>query len=229
MTTPPPELNRVRVWDLPTRLFHLALGLSVIGAISTGLVGGAAMVWHFRFGQAVLALLLFRLVWGWVGGRWSRFSGVSLHPLTLLNHLRGRSPPGLRTGHSPLGWLSVLGFLWVLGLQVASGLVSNDDIAFAGPLSHLVSNHTVAEATGYHKGWGKLLILGLVVLHLLAIGIYSLRGSRLVPAMVHGDKILETPMPASRDDARARLGAALILVGCLAVSAWVFSLAPPGF
>ncbi len=224
-----PEPARVRVWDLPTRLFHAALALSVLGALGTGLVGGAAMVWHFRLGQAVLALLLFRIVWGLVGGRWSRFSALPLGPRALWTYLRGGRALHLRAGHTPLGALSVLGFLLALSVQVASGLVSNDDIAFAGPLSHLVANSTVATATSYHKGAGKLLILALVALHLTAVLVYSLRGLRLVPAMVHGDKLLEAPVPASRDDAWARLVAAVVLALSLGASAWVFSLAPPGF
>ena len=60
----------VRIWDLPTRLFHWSLVLCVAGLIVTGNVGGNAMVWHFRLGYAVLTLLLFRLVWAWIGGHW---------------------------------------------------------------------------------------------------------------------------------------------------------------
>lgn len=223
------SLHRVRVWDLPTRLFHWALALSVIGAIASGLVGGAAMVWHLRFGQAVLTLLVFRLVWGLLGGRWSRFSALILSPAALVRYLRGHGGARLRTGHSPLGSLSVLAFLVLLSLQVASGLVSNDEIATSGPLSHLVANATVAAASGYHKGWGKLLLLAVLLLHLGAIAWYSLRGHRLVAAMWHGDKSLAEAMPASRDDAGTRLGAALCFAACLGLSFWVFSLAPLGF
>lgn len=222
-------LHRVRVWDLPTRLFHWALVLCVGASVASGQIGGAAMVWHFRFGQAVLALLLFRLVWGVLGGRWSRFASLNINPAAVLAYLRGRADLRLRTGHSPLGSLSVLAFLLLLSLQVATGLVSDDEIAFLGPLAHLVANATVAAATSYHKGWGKWLILALVVLHLGAIAWYSLQKQRLVPAMVHGDKSLAEPMPASRDDARTRLGAAVVFGGCTAASFWVFSLAPAGF
>ncbi len=221
--------HRVRVWDLPTRLFHWALMLCVLGAVGTGLVGGTAMIWHFRLGQAVLALLAFRLVWGLVGGRWSRFASLPLSPRSLLAYLRGRAGVSLRTGHSPLGALAVLGFLLVLATQVATGLVSDDEIAWLGPLSHLVSNATVSAATSYHRFWGKWLILSLVLLHLLAITWYSLKGHKLVPAMVHGDKTLDEPMLASRDDRASRLVAALLFGLSVALSVWVFSLAPAGF
>ena len=64
--------SRIRVWDLPTRLFHWSLVVCIVGLVVTGYAGGSAMNWHARIGYAVLALLLFRLVWGLVGGRWSR-------------------------------------------------------------------------------------------------------------------------------------------------------------
>src|ERR1700748_1789730 len=69
-----PETVAVRVWDLPTRVFHWALALCVVGSFTSGYIGGNAMAWHLRFGYAAFALLLFRLVWGFVGGRWSRFA-----------------------------------------------------------------------------------------------------------------------------------------------------------
>ncbi len=225
----PTPAHRVRIWDLPTRLFHWALTLAVTGAIASGLLGGAAMVWHERFGQAVLALLLFRLLWGLVGGRWSRFSALWLHPRHLLAALRGQDRTAWRAGHGPLGTLSVLAMLAVLGAQVGTGLLSDDAISYTGPLAHLVSQASNAQATGWHKGWGKLLILALVGLHVLAIALYSLRGRGLVGSMLHGDKALEEPVPGSRDDLRSRVLALVLALACAAASAWVFSLAPAGF
>jgi cytochrome b len=225
---PAPPLHRIRIWDLPTRIFHLALLLAVTGLVATGLLGGSAMVWHFRCGQALLALLVFRLLWGIWGGHWSRFSAMWFSPVVLWTYLSGKGGNALRTGHSPMGSLSVLAFLVVLSVQVATGLVSDDAIATTGPLSHLVSNAVVASATAFHTQWGKLMILSLVVLHLSAIVGYSLKGQPLVGAMVHGDKALPEPMPASRDDARSRLLAATFLGLAWAASEWVFSLAPVG-
>ena len=223
-----PPLHRTRIWDLPTRIFHLALLLAVTGLVATGLLGGSAMVWHFRCGQAVLALLVFRLLWGICGGHWSRFSAMWFSPVVLRTYLSGKGGTELRTGHSPMGSWSVLAFLVVLSVQVATGLVSDDAIATTGPLSHLVSNAVVASATAFHTQWGKLMILSLVVLHLSAMVWYSFKGQPLVGAMVQGDKALPEPMPASRDDARSRLLAATFLGLAWAASAWVFSLAPVG-
>jgi cytochrome b len=216
---------KVRIWDLPTRLFHWLLMLCAIGLVISGNVGGNAMVWHFRLGQAVLTLLLFRLLWGFAGGHWSRWSQLPLQPARLLAYWRGQGHAQDRAGHNPLGAWSVLAMLSWLLLQVLTGLVSDDEIAFAGPLSALVSSATVSAATAWHKGWGKWVLLALVALHLLAIAWYRLRRRPpLVPAMLHGDKWLETAVPDSRDDP-ARWGLAAV---CLGVSAllvqWLLAL-----
>ena len=222
------HLIRTRIWDLPTRLFHWALVVCVVGLVVSGNIGGSAMVWHFRFGQAVMSLLLFRLVWGLIGGRWSRFSAFNLRPGAIIDDLRGRIDARRRTGHSPLGSLAVLAFALVLTVQVASGLISDDEIAFAGPLSHLVSSASVSAASAYHKNVGKLLLIALVLLHLLAIIWHTFKGHAIVGAMVHGDKPLEQAEPPARDDSRSRLLALAVLLGCFGLSSWVFSLAPAG-
>ncbi len=227
-----PSPRRLRVWDLPTRLFHWALAICFVGLIATGTVGGGAMVFHFRFGFAMLALLLFRWVWGAVGGRWSRFSSFSLRPSALLQYLRGRST-GLSAGHSPLGSLAVLTMLVLLSLQVATGLMSDDEIAFAGPLSALVPNAWVSLATNYHAHIGKWALLALVVLHLTAVFYYTVKKQGLVEAMLHGDKVLQAQadisLEASRDDRWARLAALVLLLACGGAAYWVATLAPPAF
>lgn len=222
------HLVRTRIWDLPTRLFHWALVVCVVGLVVSGNIGGSAMVWHFRFGQAVMSLLLFRLIWGLIGGRWSRFVAFDLRPQAILDDLRGRLDVGRRIGHSPLGALAVLAFVLVLAAQVASGLISDDEIAFAGPLSHLVTSASVSAASAYHKQVGKLLLIGLVVLHLLAIVWHTFKGHGILGAMVHGDKPLEQAEAPARDDAVSRLLALVLLLGCFGLSRWVFSLAPAG-
>lgn len=214
-------MARVRIWDLPTRLFHWLLAVCVVGLVITGNIGGNAMTWHFRLGYGVLTLLLFRLVWGFAGGHWSRWSRLALAPAQVMAYLRGRLPGG--PGHNPLGSWSVLCMLLWLLLQVSTGLLSDDEISNAGPLSALVSGATVSAATAWHKGPGKLVLLVLVLTHLGAIVWYRVhRREALVPPMLHGDKALSEPVPASADGTRARLLALLILLLCaLAVSALV--------
>ncbi|MBN9325215.1 MAG: cytochrome b/b6 domain-containing protein, partial [Delftia acidovorans] len=100
-----------------------------------------------------------------------------------------------------------------------SGLLSDDEIAFSGPLSRFVSGDTVAQATAYHAHWGQYLLYALVALHLLAILFYAWRGRGLVRAMVTGDKHLPEPLPSSRDTAASRL-LALVLALVAGAAAW---------
>lgn len=220
----PDDLQPVRVWDLPTRLFHWALAACTIGLVITGNIGGNAMTWHMRLGLAVGALLVFRVLWGLLGGRWSRFSSFLYAPATLLRYLRGDHRPGdhFDVGHNPLGSLSVVGLLSLLALQVGTGLVADDEIAFTGPLYSLVSGATSSLATGWHKGWGKSILLVLVLLHLAAIAYYRWRKQvRLVGPMLHGDKPLPAGTPASADGWTNRLLAAALLGACAAGAVWV--------
>ena len=220
-------MNTVRIWDLPTRLFHWLLAVSVIGLIVTAKVGGDAMNWHFRLGYVVFALLLFRLVWGFVGGRWSRFASFFPTPARLGRYLRGRARPEDHAGHNPLGAFSVLAMLLVLAAQVGTGLFSDDDIAFAGPLTGLVAGSTVRAASSYHKDVGQLLVIGLVVLHLLAIAFYFFaKRKNLVRPMVTGNKTrAEVGGVTAATDGFRRRALALVLIALAAgVVTWVVKL-----
>ena len=222
---PNPRLHTVRVWDLPTRVFHWSLALCIVGLLITGNVGGNAMAWHFRIGLTVLALLLFRLVWGLVGGRWSRFAAFIYSPGSIINYIKGNGHPEHSVGHTPTGAGSVFALLAILLAQVGSGLVSDDEISNAGPLTRFVSTATVNLATNYHKNIGKWIILALVVLHIAAIVFYLWRKQNLIKPMLHGDKQLAKAVPASRDDATSRMTALAIFGICAAFAWWVSSLA----
>ena len=223
------DQKSVRVWDLPTRVFHWALVVCVTGLAASGLIGGSALAWHFWFGYTVLALLLFRMVWGLVGGRWSRFGAFIYGPRSVLNYVKGKGKPEHSVGHSPLGALSVFALLAFLLAQVATGLMSDDEIAFSGPLAHRVSNATVQLATFYHADVGKWVLLGLILLHLAAIIFYQRRKHRLLDAMLHGDKELAVAVASSRDDAVTRVAALLVLTLAGGAAYWVSTLAAPGF
>ncbi|MDP3084403.1 MAG: cytochrome b/b6 domain-containing protein [Rubrivivax sp.] len=217
---PPAEpLVPVRVWDLPTRAFHWLLAATIVGSVVSAKIGGNAMVWHFRFGYLVFGLLAFRLLWGFVGGCWSRFASFIYAPATLLRYLRGRSQPGehLDVGHNPLGSLSVLAMLGVLALQVGTGLVADDEIANLGPLSRFVSNDTALSATSWHKSWGQWIVLALVLTHIAAIVFYLWRRNvNLVRPMWAGDKPLVASTPAAADHGRSRLLALVLATLCAA-------------
>jgi cytochrome b len=208
----------VRVWDAPTRVFHWALAVCVVCLVVTAQLGGAAMTWHFRFGYCVLSLLVFRLVWGFVGGHWSRFGSFLYRPGQIWRYVHGRGDATDSVGHNPLGAFSVFALLGFLSLQVASGLFSDDEIASAGPLVKFVSATWVGNATFYHKEVGKLILLALVVLHLAAIAAYFLqKGENLVRPMLTGDKALDFPAPSSSDQLADRVKAGIIILSCSAL------------
>lgn len=211
-------MKTARIWDLATRIFHWLLVFSIIGLIITGNVGGNAMQWHFRLGYVVFTLLLFRIIWGLIGGHWSRFSSFIYSPKSILHYLKGNYPEHYAIGHNPLGALSVFALLLTLAAQVATGLFSDDEIAAVGPLAKYVSNATVSQASFYHTEIGKLLIILLVVFHIGAILFYLFKKrENLIRPMIHGDKLVNTDVPQSRDDGRARLLSLITLMACGAV------------
>lgn len=223
------EMRRIRVWDLPTRLFHWTLAVCAVGLFATGKIGGEAMAWHARLGYVVGSLLLFRVAWGVVGGHWSRFASFTHSPRAVLDYLRGRPAGELPIGHSPLGSASVYALLAFLTAQVATGLFSANLEEFAGPLNSIVSNVTADILTAYHKNIGEPALIALVLLHVAAITYYHLRrGQDLVGPMVHGDKIVAEAAPASRDDWRSRLLAAVLLILAAGGIAWLISLGGSG-
>ncbi|MBE7420536.1 MAG: cytochrome b/b6 domain-containing protein [Ideonella sp.] len=213
----PSGQRAVRVWDLPTRWFHWLLTAAIVAQVVTGKIGGAALQWHLRIGYCVFGLLLFRLVWGFVGGHWSRFASFVYGPGSVLRYLRGRPAAGdwFHVGHNPLGSVSVFAMLALLALQVATGLVADDEIATTGPLNRYVSSAFALGATAWHKGPGIALIVVLVLLHVGAIAYYRVRkGQNLVAPMLHGDKQLAGAVPASDDSRATRVRALAVAVAC---------------
>lgn len=208
---------RVRIWDLPTRVFHILLALCVLGLVVSGEIGGDAMQLHFKLGYAVLTLVLFRFVWGFVGGHWSRFSNfVPTVPklLAYVNALRLKQVPP-NTGHNPLGALSVVAMLVALLIQVLSGFMTDDEISNAGPWAAVVSSDWVSYATEYHSDIGKVLVILLVILHVGTVLFYKkLKREDLITPMLTGDKVLASEVQHSRDTWSSRLFALSILVGC---------------
>lgn len=223
----PPTASTIRVWDLPTRCFHWLLTAAVVGSITTGQIGGNAMVWHTRIGLLVLALLVFRLVWGFVGGHWSRFAAFAYGPRSVLAYLRGDNGPAGRydIGHSPVGALSVWVLLGLLAVQVATGLVADDEIATTGPLNRFVAGSTATQASAWHEGPGKLLLIAMTLLHVLAVLYYLWRRRRnLIAPMIHGDLAAPPGTSASRDGVGTRLAALAVASAAAGLAWWVASL-----
>jgi cytochrome b len=217
----PASLNMVRVWDLPTRAFHWLLAAAVMGSFISVKIGGNAMIWHGRFGYAALTLLLFRLVWGFIGPVHARFSEFIKGPAAILAELRGKSR--VFVGHNPLGALSVIALLLLFSAQALFGLFTTDDIFYDGPLVKHASSQTVELASWFHHN-SEWFLIGLVALHVLAIVFYRVVKKRdLVGPMVHGDQ----PVPqnvsvrASQDDLRIWLKALVVLALCAGLVAIV--------
>jgi cytochrome b len=219
-----PGTQPVRVWDLPTRVFHWVLAATVIGSVITGKIGDSALVWHMRLGLLALALLAFRVVWGFVGGHWSRFAAFIYPPSSVAAYVRGDRGPGGRfdIGHSPLGALSVFALLLVLIVQVATGLVADDEVATTGPLNRFVETAIALKATAWHNSVGQYLVITLVVLHIAAVLYYLFKKQRnLIEPMWHGDKLLRPGTPASADGVAQRVVAAVLIALALGISWWI--------
>jgi cytochrome b len=181
------ELIRLRVWDLPVRLFHWGLAISVVGSVVSVKLG--AMDVHGYFGLFTLSLLLWRLVWGLVGSEPARFQRFVVSPMTTLRYLR---KPWQVLGHNPLGAWSVLALLGLVLLQALTGWGTTDEIAFDGPLVRHLSEQWVSILGSIHLATEPLLF-GLVALHVLAIVYYKrVKKVALLPAMLHGDQIRST-------------------------------------
>ncbi|MBS1144902.1 MAG: Cytochrome bacterial [Proteobacteria bacterium] len=177
--------QRIRLWDLPTRLFHWLLVLAVGAAVISGQLGGKLIEWHGKIGLAIVGLVAFRLVWGIAGSTYARFAHFFPTPAKVKAYLKGEWS-GL--GHNPLGAFSVFGLIFLLTVQVLTGLVANDDIAFVGPLFDLVNKSLSDRLTGLHHLVSDLLI-GLVVLHIAAIAFYArVKKENLVKPMLTGWK-----------------------------------------
>lgn len=206
----------IRVWDFPLRLFHWLLVLAVVFSIVSGELGGNLMDWHERSGLLILGLLVFRLLWGFIGSRNARFCNFFPTPSRLTAYLRGNWQG---QGHTPLGALSVIALLLILTALVGTGLFANDDITFQGPLFALVSKDASDKLSGWHD---KLfyVLAALAILHIAAIVFYArVKKRNLVMPMLTGKKTVsahDAPSAQSKLSCRSiawRFLAALLISG----------------
>ncbi|MCK9388035.1 MAG: cytochrome b/b6 domain-containing protein [Sulfuritalea sp.] len=225
-------MQRYRVWDLPTRVFHWALALCLVGSFVTVKIGGNAMVWHGRIGLAVVGLLVFRIVWGFIGSTHSRFVQFVRGPATIKAYLRGEWQGA---GHNPLGALSVLAMLGTLALLAATGLFANDDIAFEGPLYALVGKVLSDRVVSIHR-LIEPLIIALVLTHLGAIFYYvRFKKETLIMPMITGWKVMRSGIHADGAGETAKGGGVLAFMLALTIAlgavygasgAWIQSPSP---
>lgn len=196
-------MEKRKVWDVPTRLFHWAL----VGTVLTGLYLGeyrsfSTIQLHFYFGYATGGLLVFRLLWGLFGPAHARLSRLFPSPRALIRYVRNmfaRRPSGV-AGHNPVGALSVLAMLAALSVQVVTGLCAEDDGLFSqGPLVEYLDSATVLKMTALHHTSSRV-VMALIALHLAAILFYRLwKHENLVTAMITGWKTVRRDDGESRD------------------------------
>jgi cytochrome b len=208
------------VWDLPVRLVHWLLAALI--AFSWWSVHHHHTDWHIWSGCAILTLLIFRFLWGFVGSSTARWTSFVRGPRVLADYFKGRWQ-GI--GHTPIGALSVVAMFVALAVQVGLGLISEDeDGIYTGPLSGLVSIDTSDKARDVHELWFDV-ILALIVLHLGAIAYYRFRGRKLTRPMITGRAELD------RDVQPMRPGKWWVSILCLAIgigiTRWVIAGAPP--
>ena len=211
-------MKKITVWDLPLRIFHWALVALVIAATVSAKLGGNALDWHVRFGLATLALLIFRVLWGFIGGTHAKFSNFIRGPRTIFAYIKGTADKPL--GHNPIGALSVIAILLVLFAQAITGLFSNDDILTEGPLYALVSKDTSDYLTHIHT-LNQYIMYGLLALHIGAILYYRLfKKEDLVRPMVTGRKQVHPSIAEIYNGSVGSLRSAVVIISASSALVW---------
>jgi cytochrome b len=215
--------RKVRVWDLPTRIFHWSLLALILLAWFTGEEEGAAAQIHRYAGEAIAGLIVFRVLWGFVGGERSRFADFAAGPSAILAHVRDlfSAQPKRHLGHNPLGGVAVFLLLAVVAAVVFTGLFSGGENA-SGPFAGVWG----LELSEVHELLFRVL-QGLIVVHLLGVLVESLKAKdALVPAMITGKKVRRDDEPGV-DAKRASLAALVVALSAGALSsAWLIVQAP---
>jgi len=216
----------IRLWDLPVRLVHWSFA-ALIPALWWSAENGKLDL-HETLGLVMLALVVFRLLWGLFGSSTARFSGFVRGPSAIRGYL-GKARSGLAApvvGHNPLGALSVLALLGLLALQVSLGLFAQDtDAVESGPLNHLVGYDLASTLSEAHEFVFNL-ILAMVALHLAAILYYRLvKKDDLVRPMITGRRAFPTAVEAPRIAPLWRAALLAVLSGLFAL--WLSWGAPP--
>jgi cytochrome b len=188
--------SRVRVWDLPTRIFHWLLVTLIFCAWASyefnEVFGDSSLLWHRMNGYAILVLVIWRLLWGFAGSPTSRFANFLAWPWNAarygLDLIRGRDRHYL--GHNPLGSYMIVALLAIVATQGILGLFSTEHNSVTwGPLSLLISDELSALLTKYHEWMFENVLLIFIALHIIANVLYRLiKKDKLIEAMVIGTK-----------------------------------------
>lgn len=181
--------NKKLIWDIPTRLFHWGIVITLCYSWYSMEIEGD-LDHHFLSGYTALGLILFRIIWGIIGSRYAKYGSFIYKPSEFIAYLKGffNRDGGKYAGHNPLGGLSVFALLVVILIQTGTGMFADDEYYYFAPLNDYVSGSTAGRITEFHGANAKV-ILGLAVLHILAILFYRLyKREKLVLAMITGKK-----------------------------------------
>ncbi|MBF0803958.1 MULTISPECIES: cytochrome b/b6 domain-containing protein [unclassified Neisseria] len=214
--------QKLKVWDLPTRIFHWTLAAATAFMWYSAETGGNLLIWHLRVGLLILVLVVFRICWGLWGSDTARFANFVRGPGQIARYLKGEISENEQPGHNPLGALMVLALLAAVLFQVATGLFANDENTFTN--------------SGYLNGWagdglGSTLrtvhvtffnaLLGLICIHVATIFIYKfLKKHDLIKPMITGYKFIEGKLPALAFAGSGKLAAALAVAAAVAAAVW---------
>ncbi|NLS20369.1 hypothetical protein HGP16_27955 [Rhizobium sp. P40RR-XXII] len=208
----------VRAWDLPTRLFKWSLvALIIIAWISSGF-DDPKMVVHKTAGYGILVLVVFRILWGFVGSTTARFSSFVRSPSIIWNYFRAlsRNRAERYLGHNPVGGLMVVGLLLACAVQGLLGLFSSDGVTATGPFADAAGDAISSWAASIHATWFYVAIVGLAVVHIAANLFYQfIKRDNLIGAMVTGRK--KRAYYVERNEARG--GSLLAAAICLIIAA----------
>ncbi len=186
-------MQKIKVWDVPTRIFHWTLVLAIAFMWYSAEAGGSWLAWHLRVGLFVIALVVFRICWGFWGSDTARFCQFVRGPSAISRYIKGQFNENEQPGHNPLGALSVLALLAALLVQVITGLFAADENTFtnSGYLNALVSEHVGSIFRNFHVQFFNILLL-LIVVHIASVLFYLfVKKHNLVHPMLSGYKYLQ--------------------------------------
>lgn len=223
------DTQSVKIWDIAIRIWHWSLVLLLVFLWYSAEIADDLMEWHMRAGRLLLGLIVFRIAWGFIGSDTAKFTQFIRSPGEVMVYLKSMkskqntgsgSAPNKEWGHNPAGGLMVLLLIAGLLIQTISGLFTSDGYFYEGPFARSLTNGQLAEMIIdiHHTGFN--IILGLVILHILAIALYLLKGENLVRPMITGRKTLENnsmqaqslETPAIKSPILAAIAAAVVIV-----------------
>ena len=217
------SLAKVRVWDIPTRLFHWSIVVLFVFLILTG-ENGDWLERHMQAGYLLSGLVMFRILWGFLGSYHARFATFLRSPIVAARYALNLFTTGRIAhyhGHNPAGSYMVVLLLLALLLQAAAGLVTTDDIFWAGPFYDSVPDSVAKLGATIHRTFPTYLQM-FVLVHIVAVLYHKFRfREALMMAMVHGKKNVELEQGKKLPDLYDGVSIPKLIVSLLFIAVWL--------